>query len=83
MLIIDAGLLGLYLYSKLSPIKDKLDSKHRGWYDTADKVFGWATKPLSNSFKPYKLGDGVFMDMGQFILFAILIFATIALIVGS
>ncbi len=82
MFVIDAGLIGLYLYSKLSPIKDKLDAKHRGWYDTADKIFGWAARPLAKSFKPYKLGEGVYMDMGQFVLFAIMIAATIVLLVG-
>ena len=82
MFIVDAGLLGLYLYSKLSPIKDKLDAKHRGWYDIADNIFGWAARPLAKSLKPYKLGEGVYMDMGQFVLFAILVASTLFLLVG-
>lgn len=81
MLILDAGLLGLYLYSRLSPIKDKLDAKHRGWYDTADRIFGWATKSLGKGLKPYKLGEGVELDMGQVALFAILVFGTLVMMV--
>jgi hypothetical protein len=81
ILLIDAALLGLYLYSKLSPIKDRLDAKHRGWYNTADGIFGWAARGLAKTFKPYKLGDGVYMDMGQFMTFCILLLFTLIAVV--
>ena len=77
-LVVVAGLVGMYIYAKLAPHKDKLDAKHRGWFETGDKIFGAMARGIGKSMKPYKVGEGIFLDMGQLVLF--LIIAGIALV---
>jgi hypothetical protein len=77
-LLIVAGLVGMYIYAKLAPHKDRLDAKHRKWFDTADGIFGGMSRAIGKSMKPYKVGEGIFLDMGQLVLY--LIIAGLALI---
>jgi hypothetical protein len=81
-LIVVLGLVGMYVYAKLSPHKDRLDPKHRGWYDKFDSIFGGLSRSLGKSMKPYKVGEGIFLDMGQFLLFCILAFLALIMMVG-
>jgi hypothetical protein len=76
-LVIVAALVGMYIYAKLAPHKDKLDAKHRGWFNTADNIFGGLSRAIGKSMKPYKVGEGIFLDMGQLVLY--LIIAALAL----
>ena len=78
MLLIVAALIGMYIYAKLAPHKDRLDPKHRKWFDTADGIFGGLGRAIGKSMKPYKVGEGIFLDMGQLVLF--LIIAGLALV---
>lgn len=80
--LVIVALLGMYLYAKLSPHKDRLDPKHRGWYDTADKIFGGMSRALGKGTKPYQVGDGIFLDMGQLYLYAIIATVALALMMG-
>lgn len=66
------SMVGMYLYAKLSPHKDRLDPKHRKWYDTADSIFGGLSRAIGKGMKPYKVGEGIFLDMGQLVLFLII-----------
>lgn len=66
------SMVGMYLYAKLSPHKDRLDPKHRKWYDTADSLFGGLSRAIGKGMKPYKVGEGIFLDMGQLVLFLII-----------
>jgi hypothetical protein len=81
-LLIVAGLVGMYLYAKLAPHKDKLDAKHRGWFDTGDKIFGGLSRAIGGNMKPYKVGEGIFLDMGQLILFFIIAGLALITMVG-
>lgn len=83
MLLVDAALIGMYVYAKLAPHKDKLDAKHRRWYDTADSIFGGLSRSIGKSMKPYKVGEGIFLDMGQLVLFCIIVFVTLVILVGA
>jgi hypothetical protein len=76
-LLVVAGLVGMYFYAKLSPHKDRLDAKHRKWFDTVDNIFGRMARGIGG--KPYKVGEGIFLDRGQMILY--LIFAAVALLI--
>jgi hypothetical protein len=80
--LVVASMIALYLYSKLSPHKDRLDAKHRGWYDTIDKFLGGISRSLGKSAKPYQVGDGIFLDMGQLYLFIILGVLALAMMMG-
>lgn len=71
-LVIVAGLVGMYVYAKLAPHKDRLDAKHRKWFDTADSIFGGLSRAIGKSMKPYKVGEGIFLDMGQMVLYFII-----------
>ena len=71
-LLIVGGLVGMYVYAKLAPHKDKLDAKHRKWFDTADGIFGGLSRAIGKSMKPYKVGEGIFLDMGQMVLYFII-----------
>jgi hypothetical protein len=77
-ILIVGALVGMYIYAKLAPHKDKLDAKHRRWFDTADNIFGGLSRAIGKSMKPYKVGEGIFLDMGQLVLF--LIISALALI---
>jgi hypothetical protein len=80
--LIVASMIALYLYAKLAPHKDLLDAKHRGWYDNIDKIFGGIMRSLGKSAKPYPVGNGLFLDMGQLYLMLILGGLALAMMMG-
>jgi hypothetical protein len=75
-------LVALYFQAKVTPIKDRLDAKHRGYYDKIDNLLGGLGRSLGKSMKPYQVGEGVFIDMGQFVLFLIFAFLALAMMMG-
>lgn len=81
-LAIVAGLVGMYIYAKLAPHKDKLDAKHRGWFDTGDKIFGALSRSIGKNMQPYKVGEGIFLDKGQLIVFCIFAGLALASMIG-
>lgn len=64
-------IIGLFLYSKLLPYKDKLNPKYRKIFDFFDRLF----EPIFNFFKksirPLQVGVGLYVDMSQIILLVI------------
>lgn len=78
--LIVLGLVGLYLYAKVAPHKDRLDPKYKGWFDNGDKVFGGLSRMFN--MKPKQIGDNLFLDMGQFVLFCILAGLALAMMMG-
>ncbi len=66
--IISILIVGLFLYSKLLPYKDKLDTKYRKVFDFFNTIYA----PIFNFFKtfikPFKLGTGLSVDMTQIVL---------------
>ncbi|MFM2375823.1 MAG: hypothetical protein RLZZ165_920 [Bacteroidota bacterium] len=71
-LVVVGSLAGMYVYAKLAPHKDRLDPKHRKWFDTADSIFGYLSRAIGKNMKPYQVGEGIFLDMGQMVLFFII-----------
>jgi hypothetical protein len=68
-------IIGLFLYSKLLPFKDKLNSKYRKIFDFFNRIFYPVFNSLKNVFKPLHVGAGLSVDMTQIILLIILLLA--------
>ena len=66
-------IVGLFLYSKLTPYKDRLTGKHLKTFNFFDKIF----YPILNVFKPMarpmQVGNGIAVDLSQIILLVILL----------
>ncbi len=66
-------IIGLFLYSKLLPYKDKLNPKYKSVFDFFNKIF----TPILNFFKrfikPFQVGQGLAVDMTQIVLLIILL----------
>lgn len=69
----------LFLYVKVKPHKDVLFPKYRKWYDTGDKIFGPLVKMFANVAKPVQIGEKINLDLGQPILFGVLLIVILAL----
>jgi hypothetical protein len=67
-------IVGLFLYSKLLPYKEKLT----GWFKSAFNFFNGIFSPVLNGlksmFKPFQVGQGLSVDMTQIVLLIILLF---------
>ncbi len=61
-------IVGLFLYSKLLPFKDKLSPKYRKVFYFFNQLFNPFFKLLKNVFTPYPVGGGVAVDMTQVVL---------------
>jgi hypothetical protein len=66
-------IVGLFLYSKLTPHKDRLTGNFLKTFNFFDAIF----KPVLAVFKPMappaKVGNGIAVDMSQIILIIILL----------
>ena len=61
-------IIGLFLYSKLLPYKDKLNSKYRQIFDFFNRLFVPILNFLKNSIKPFQVGMGLYVDISQIVL---------------
>jgi hypothetical protein len=72
-IIINILIIGLFLYSKLLPYKDKLDPNYRKIFDFFNRIF----TPFIDFFKkivqPLQVGLGLSVDMSQILLLIILL----------
>lgn len=69
--LINILIIGLFLYSKLLPHKDKLNPKYKKIFDFFNRIFS----PIFNFFKrfikPFQVGIGLYVDMSQIVLLII------------
>ena len=72
--IISIFILGLFLYSKLLPFKNKLLPNYRKVFNFFESIFDPIFNFLRNIIKPFKVGIGLSVDMSQIILLIILLF---------
>lgn len=72
-IIISIFILGLFLYSKLLPFKNKLLPHYRKVFDFFESIFEPIFNFLRNLIKPFKVGIGLSVDMSQIILLLILL----------
>ncbi|MDR1055208.1 MAG: YggT family protein [Prevotellaceae bacterium] len=77
-IIILLAIIALFVYSKLTPHKDRLSSQYRKIFDICDKIFN----PVLNFFrkiaKPLQVGSGIAVDMSQIILLMLLLLILVA-----
>jgi hypothetical protein len=67
-------IVGLFLYSKLLPYKDKLDLKYQRIFNFFNSIYQPILSFLKGLIKPLKVGNGISVDMAQVVLLVILIF---------
>lgn len=67
-ILISVLIVGLFLYSKLLPYKDKLNPKYRKIFDFFNRLFEPIFNFLKKSIRPLQVGLGLYVDMSQIIL---------------
>ncbi len=72
-IILNVCIVGLFLYSKLLPYKDKLNNQYRGIFDFFNSVFTPILNFLKKTVKPFQVGLGLSVDLTQIILLILLL----------
>ena len=70
-IFIEVLILGLFLYSKLLPYKDKLNLEYRTIFDFFNFTFSPIFNFLKPMIKPFQVGVGLSVDMTQIVLLVI------------
>ena len=70
-IILNILIIGLFLYSKLLPYKDKLNPQFKKIFDFFNSNFSPIFNFLKNMIKPFQVGNGLFVDMTQVVLLII------------
>ncbi|HZK95917.1 MAG TPA: hypothetical protein VFC67_17080 [Prolixibacteraceae bacterium] len=72
-IFVNVLIVGLFLYSKLTPHKDRLTGNFLKTFNFFDKIF----HPILGIFRPMarpaQVGNGIAVDMSQIILLVILL----------
>jgi hypothetical protein len=66
--IFDILIIGLFLYSKLLPYKDKLTGRYLSIFNFFEKLFVPILQFFKSFAKPAQVGTGLAVDMSQIIL---------------
>lgn len=61
-------IVGLFLYSKLLPYKDKLSHQYKGIFNFFDSLFTPIFNFMRKYIKPFQVGTGLSVDMSQIVL---------------
>ncbi len=72
-LIIELLIIGLFLYSKLAPYKDRLAGQFKGIFEFFSNLFEPILRFLKKYLKPYQVGQGLLVDMSQVLLLVLLL----------
>ena len=70
-IVLNILIIGLFLYSKLLPYKDKLNPQFKKIFDFFNSIFSPIFNFLKNMIKPFQVGNGLFVDMTQVVLLII------------
>jgi hypothetical protein len=70
-IIISILIIGLFLYSKLLPHKDKLNAQYKKIFEFFNSIFSPIFNFLKNMVKPFQVGLGLSVDMSQILLLII------------
>jgi len=70
-ILISILIVGLFLYSKLLPYKDKLNPQYKKIFDFFNSLFSPIFNFLKNIVKPFQVGIGLSVDMSQIVLLII------------
>ena len=69
-------IIGLFLYSKLLPYKDRLNKQYKGIFDFFSSIFNPVLNGLRSLVKPFPVGQGLSVDMTQIALLILLLLLT-------
>ncbi|MDR6561295.1 MULTISPECIES: hypothetical protein [Arcicella] len=72
-ILINILIVGLFLYSKLLPYKDRLGGQFKSAFDFFSSLFTPILNGLKSAFKPFEVGQGLSVDMSQIVLLIILL----------
>jgi hypothetical protein len=72
-IFVNVLIVGLFLYSKLLPYKDRLDQRYKSTFDFFSKIFNPILNFLRGIFKPAQVGSGLSVDMSQIVLLIVLL----------
>jgi uncharacterized protein YggT (Ycf19 family) len=70
-IFINVLIVGLFLYSKLLPYKDKLNPQYKSIFDFFNSIFSPIFNFLKTLVKPFQVGIGLAVDMSQIVLLII------------
>ncbi len=71
LIFINILIVGLFLYSKLLPHKDKLNPRYKKIFDFFYGIFSPFFNFLKNILKPLQVGLGLYVDLTQILLLII------------
>jgi len=72
-IVLNVFIIGLFLYSKLLPYKDKLNNQYKGIFDFFNSFFTPILNLLKKFVKPFQVGQGLSVDLTQIILLILLL----------
>ena len=72
-ILINVLIIGLFLYSKLLPYRDKLSGQFKSAFDFFSSIFTPLLNSLKSLVKPFEVGQGLSVDMTQLALLIILL----------
>lgn len=75
-LLLSILLIGLFLFSKLMPYKDRLNPKYKSIYNFFETLFNPILKALRSIIKPVFVGQNLSVDISQVVLFVLLLILT-------
>ena len=67
-IVLNILIIGLFLYSKLLPYKDKLNPQYKKIFEFFNSLFTPIFNFLKKVIKPFQVGKGLFVDMSQVVL---------------
>lgn len=72
-IFINILIIGLFLYSKLLPYKDRLGGQFKGYFNFFNKIFTPLLNAMKSVVKPFQVGQGLSVDMTQIVLLILLL----------
>lgn len=72
-IVLNGFIIGLFLYSKLLPYKDKLNNQYKGIFNFFNSLFTPVLTFLKKFIKPFQVGQGLSVDLTQIILLILLL----------
>jgi uncharacterized protein YggT (Ycf19 family) len=70
-IILNILIIGLFLYSKLTPHKDRLEGNYLKIFNVFERIFEPILNFLRAIAKPARVGNGLAVDMSQILLLVI------------
>jgi len=72
-IFVNVLIVGLFLYSKLTPYKDRLTGNYLKTFNFFDKIFNPILSIFRPMARPAQVGNGIAVDMSQIILLVLLL----------